>query len=91
MCNQSTKSIKMTRTNHWSDNGKRDNNPGKQGVVMGARWLSAEWSRLVAGLVPAAHRFLRRWRSAGMMGRYRPERHYMRGSGPKHRSKARAE
>jgi len=53
------------------------------GIAMRTRWLLPDWSRFVVELPQAAVRLLQRWRASLRSDGYRPERHYMRGPGPK--------
>jgi hypothetical protein len=50
---------------------------------MRARWPFADWSHFFVYLPQSAVRLWHRWRRALPSGSYRPERHYMRGHGPK--------
>jgi hypothetical protein len=54
-----------------------------QGVAMLARLSFLDWSEFRASLPRAVRRLLQGWRVSLRFARYRPERHYMRGPGPK--------
>jgi hypothetical protein len=54
---------------------------------MNDRRLPQDLRRFFARLPQAARRLFERWRTYLPAERYRPERHYMRGPGPKSRSK----
>jgi hypothetical protein len=63
----------------------KDNLPKNKGIAMPIWSPSLNRSRFFARLPDRVGRLLRRWRALGASHRYRPEKHYMRGPGPKSR------